>query len=266
MTSMRTFLSVAVLFALTGCWDEELPETTIDGTVVVPGDLAATPADIGMVYVGVFEAFDPFQLGYPYPSTGPRVGDAPIGDALPYGGTTIGSYAYGCYRALACEIITGRYATLADVLEANPVELEVEGTADVVPATEENLYDQCTWYYGWNSIQEFTFVGSEQLDFAKNSDGDWEASFRAWRTQLPAGAILWGFVDNDFTTCTTTNGSVNRRQSEDGIFFREGTNFGDVLNLPDKYITAGDWIVENPDTIEEGRSDGYRIVMDYVKD
>jgi hypothetical protein len=258
-TSGKALLAACV--ALAGCWDEELPEQPVDGTIVIPSDQVADIREVGPVFVGIFESFDPHQLGYPYPSTAPRVGDQPVGDALPYGGTTLGSYAFGCYRALQCGIVTGRYSSLEDILEVNPVE-----TDDGSFASDEDLFDQCTWYYGWNSLAEFTFVGDDKLDFRKNDDGDWEADFRTWRTQTPDGAIVWAFADNDFTSCSTDAGTVNRRRGEDGNYFREGTNFTDVLNLPDKYITAGDWVVSQPDTIEEGRLDGYSVTLDYVKD
>ncbi len=248
------------LVLLVGCFDEELPQQNLDGTIVLPADSAEDPRYAGMVFIGLYEGFDPEQLGYPYPQTAPRVGDNPIGDALPYGGTSVGEFAYGCYRALRCQIVSGRYTDLDEVLEVNPVE------ADEALITTEEMFDQCTYYYGWNSIDEFTFIGDDDLDFALNEDGDWEASWRAWHTQLPAGAILWGFADNDYTSCAADQGQINRKRAEDGVFFREGTNFADVLNFPDKYITEGDLITSEPVTIVAGQSEGYRLVLDYLRD
>jgi len=259
--SGKRALALGAAALLTGCFTEELPQGNITGTVVIPGELAADIRDIGQVYVGLFEGFDPFQLGYPYPKTGPRVGDNPIGDALPYGGTTIGTYSYACYRPLNCQVLSGRFDSLQSIIEYLPVELDSGDNA-----TQEDLFDQCSWYYGWNGLAEFNFIGDAQLDFNKNADGDWEADFQAWNTEAPAGAIFWAFVDNDFTTCNIDQGVINRRREEDGNFFREGTNFVDVLNFPDKYITPGDLISETPVTLEEGVRDGYRITLDYVKD
>ena len=93
-------LALSALVLLAGCFEESLPQKDLDGQIVVPGSLVSDARDIGMVYLGIYEGFDPEQLGYPYPQTAPRVGDNPIGDALPYGGTSVGQYAYGCYRAL----------------------------------------------------------------------------------------------------------------------------------------------------------------------
>jgi hypothetical protein len=249
------------VFALTGCFEEALPEENLSGTVVVPADAVEDARDIGLVYMGIYEGYDDQQLGYPYPSTGPRVGDNPIGDALPYGGTSVGAYTYACFQALRCNILTGRYASLDQLLETNPVE-----HADGEPVLVEELYDQCQWYYGWNSIGEFSFIGDEQLDFLPNDDGDFEADFRVVHSRLPQGSRIFAFIDNDFTSCTEDDGSINRRRSEDGLFFREGTNFADILNFPDKYITPGDLLSSDPATVVDGEREGYRVVVDHLKD
>jgi hypothetical protein len=262
----KTLIIAVALAALYGCESDEagLPEQNLDGVIVVPGDLVdehldGDPRRLGMVFIGVYERFDPEQLGYPYPATGPRVGDNPVGDALPYGGTSIGSYAYGCYRALSCNVVTGRYETLEEVLEVNPI------TVDDVEITDETLYDQCAWYYGWNSIEEFHFVGSGAIDFTKNADGDYEAPFRAWHGRTPEGAIVYAFMDNDFTSCSPDSGTINRQRPYDDIFFREGTNYRDVLNFPDKYINGGDFLSSVPPTVEAGKQDGYVVTLDRVK-
>ena len=134
------------------------------------------------------------------------------------------------------------------------------------PVGAETMYDQCTWYYGWNSIEEFNFIGPEQLDFHENADGDYEASFKAWHGLLPDGARIWAFVDNDFTSCSPDQGVINRRRDEDTEFFREGTNYPDVLNFPDKYITGGDFISSSPPTVAGGVHENYVVVVDYVRE
>lgn len=266
MSGSRFALVLSALALLVGCEEEEIEQNNLEGTVVVDGDLVDEVFDgdirrLGVVFLGVFEDFDPEPLGYPYPSTGPRVGDQPIGDALPYGGTSIGVYAYGCYRALACQVLTGRFASLEDVLDVHPVELEGGGVVDA-----ETLYDQCTWYYGWNAIEEFSFVGVDAVDFHGNGDGDFEASFEALNGRTPEGARIWAFADNDFTSCSPDQGVVNRRFGDDLNFFREGTNYPDVLNFPDKYITDGDFISNEPPTLQADQLDGYEVRIDYLKD
>ncbi len=258
--SSRSLVALATALLVAGCFNEQLPEQNLSGTIVVPADLAEDSRDIGMVYMGVFEGWDPEQLGYSYPATGPRVGDNPLGDTQPYGGSTIGEYAFPCMRALRCDVITGRYTTIEDLLDANPVTKE-----DGELMSTEEFYDQCQWYYGWNGVEEFTFLG-EDVDFARNDDGDWEAEFLAWHTQIPAGSILWGFVDNDFTSCSVDQGSINRRRSDDGQFFREGSNFPDILNFPDKYITGGDLVSSQVATIVADQADGYELRLDEVTD
>jgi hypothetical protein len=257
MSGSRAFAASLLCISLVGCYDEQIPEQDLDGQIVLAGDMIDDPRDAGLIYLGIYEGYDPEQLGYPYPTTGPRVGDNPIGDALPYGGTTVGAYAYACYRVLRCQVVTGRYDSLEALLETNPVEEEE------VLANTEDLYDQCSWYYGWNSLREFSFIGTDQMDFVQDSAGDWVADFRAWHTRLPAGAILWAFADNDFTTCSPDQGRINRRRSEDGQYFREGSNFNDILNFPDKYITEGDFLSQDVVTIEADKASGYSLRIDY---
>jgi hypothetical protein len=258
MTS-RTLVALVCALSLAGCFDEGLPEKNLTGTLLISSDLAPDSRDIGPVYIGIYEAYDPFQLGYPYPATGPRIGDNPIGDALPYGGTSVGDFAYGCYQSLRCAIVSGRYESLQSMLDVHPLENE-----DGEPITDEELFDQCTYYYGWNSLSEFNFIGTSQLDFALNDDGDWEADFKAWHTRVPDGALIWAFADNDNTSCSVDRGAINRKRPEDGLFFREGAHFQDILNFPDKYITSGDFISENPTVLEADRLEGYQVRLEYT--
>ncbi len=117
------FVTISLICLWVGaCYNEEIPQQNLDGQIVLAGDMINDPRDAGIVYLGIYEGYDPEQLGYPYPATGPRVGDNPIGDALPYGGTSVGSYAYACYRVLRCQVVTGRYDSLESLLETNPVE------------------------------------------------------------------------------------------------------------------------------------------------
>ncbi len=112
MTSRAFLAATAALLMLTGCFQEDLPEQNLDGSIVIPASMVSSPGEIGPVYIGIYEAFDPHQLGYPYPATAPRVGDNPIGDALPYGGTSVGDFAYGCYLLLRCQVVSGRFSSL----------------------------------------------------------------------------------------------------------------------------------------------------------
>lgn len=258
MSSDR-LLPLLALVALAGCFNEEIAQVDLEGELVLPGDLVSDPREAGVVYIGVYAGYDPHQLGYPYPSTMPRVGDNPVGDAAPYGGTSVGSFEYACYRSLRCRVVTGRFDTLDSLLTTHPV-LDSEEQ----PIDDETMYDECQWYYGWNTVEEFTFL-TDDLDFERDAAGDWRAPFRAFHTELPEGARVWGFADNDATTCTTDQGSINRRRSDDGEYWREGTNYADVLNFPDKYVTTGDLLSSNPATIEAGRTDGYEVVLDWEK-
>ena len=242
-----------------GCLDEQLPEQNISGTLTVPGSQAENAYDIGIVYLGLYSGWDSNSLGYPYPSTGPVVGDASAGDAFPYGGTTVGRFAFACYQVLKCEFITGRFTNFEEIISS--YELTDEAGA---PLTPEQMFDDCTFYYGFNSLEEFDFSGEELLDFARNDAGDWEASWQIVRAQPRDNSVLYAYADNDLTSCNPGDGSINRQP--DAFVFREGTNFQDVLNFPVKYLTRGDFITSQPPSVEQDRLDGYELVLDYVFD
>lgn len=257
LRGLRGIPTCLLILAAAGCFQEQLAEQDVSGTVVLPASSGLTPQTAGMIYVGIFEGYDPHALGMPYPTTGPRVGDQPYGDALPYGGTSVGAYTFACFHALACQVQSGRFLDIDDFLAHNEVQIDGE------PVTNEQFFDHCSWYFGWNSLEEFLFLGEDRLDFTAEDDGSWSAPFTVLHSQLPEGARIWGFMDNDGTSCTTETGLANRRQSEDGQYWREGSNYNDVLNYPAKYITEGDWLVSEPAVIEADVHDGYSIAFDW---
>jgi hypothetical protein len=249
--------AAALLLLLPACFEEEIPEGDLSGRLILPASHGIDPRDLGVVYVGVYESIDAEALGFPYPTMGPRVGDQDFGDALPYGGSTVGEYAFACIRALACQVVTGRYETFGDVVDGLDL-----GSSDP-PLDAQGLFDQCSWYYGYHQEEEFNFVGARLLDFAEQDDGDWSAEFSVLHSLLPAGARLWAFADNDQTTCSSQGGVVNRRIGEDGQYFREGSNATDVLNFPARYITEGDLLSSEGATVADGVRADYSVTLDW---
>ena len=60
----RCALGALAAVLLAGCFEEDLPQKDLDGQLVVPAELMPDARDIGMAFVGIFEGFDPEQLGY----------------------------------------------------------------------------------------------------------------------------------------------------------------------------------------------------------
>jgi hypothetical protein len=63
---------------------------------------------------------------------------------------------------------------------------------------------------------------------------------------------VWAWVDMpsssfDFNTCDPDIGDNHNFYNE---YYEKGTNFLDLMNYPGKYIDYGDWIVEEPFSVE----------------
>lgn len=269
---------VTMLSLLGGCWQENLPDIDIVGTVVVPraaatralpvldadGNLqydgdgnvitedVTDPRLIGPIYLGAFSGVDAVSFDYPHPTMGPIItADAP-GDTFPYGGTTVGRIDFACYEFLACKVSTGRFTDYADLLDyfemiGSPV-VDYRGqSVDSASAFQQYCYD----YFYVTSDQELSFIGEPM--FTENGDRDFEASFYMAHTTYYEGMALWGFMDGpdilatqpeNEATYNTCNQSAGRQQYDYDQEFYEGGPFSDILNYPSKYVQPGDWVSE----------------------
>ncbi len=276
------------LAALSGCtWDEGIIVENMVGTVVLPPEAATrsflgqdgqeqTLTDtrlIGPVYLGLYPSVQEGLEAYPYPEVGPQFVAGTPGDTYPYGGTTIGDIRYACVEFLACKFVSGRHATLDDLVDwfdttlqdpildqfGNQVPsgdylrqtcfdlLEVTSDAELrIPSADQNLDGQ---------------VDAEDLDFKQRNDGMFEASFTIYQQEwfdnadMVArdggpdadihGFTLWGFMDapgvltSEFSTCNPTQGYVEDNYNN---FFFGGQAYTDILNQPAFYIADGDWV------------------------
>lgn len=258
----RILLGLAAMLGLSaGCFAEDLREIDLTGSVKVPVELAGTSRDLGIVFVGVYAEANDEALGYTYPFMGPVVGSSEWGNSYPYGGTTVGRYSFPCVMEGKCRVITGRYPDLRSVMEM----LEL-GQNEEPPWTDEDYWDVCQEYFGYSEPGELEFTGVDRLNFHEE-DGYWVADWKIWHVdpQDDAGArpVLWAFVDNGMQSCNPDGGASNRGS---GAYFREGAVFEDVLNMPGKYITAGDLHSSVPTSLEVGMRDGYEIVVDSVSE
>ncbi len=285
--------------ALTACFSETMTDVDLTGTVRIPVELVGEMADIGIVYIGLFAGWDVDTLGYPYPKMGPVVGDQRLGDTYPYGGTSVGTFGYACYQSLKCQVVTGRHVDLTDLVCRFQLLAEGESGCSCSQSEDgswsiddgsgcldpDTFWDDCSHYYGYQDPSQLNFVGEDQLDFQEvEEDGQayYQASFRMWHVVPYQNAVLYGFVDNDLTSCNPEDGQTNRRQSIDGgPYFREGTNFSDVMNFPDKYLSPGDLVTSAPHALtaddlarrtpgdptvtERDEIGGLTLTMDYLR-
>ncbi len=251
-------LVVASILVAPACWDEELREIDLTGTVKIPVELVPGGAStLGIAYLGVYAAADSDTLGFSYPFMGPVIGDQSWGNSYPYGGTSVGNYAYPCVREGKCRMVTGRYSDLDQVIDALAL-----GQAEDPPWDDEALWDICRDYFGYTDPTELEFVGIDRLDF-REEDGFFVADWKVWHVDPQDDAegrpVLWAYVDNGMETCNPDGGASNRG---DGPWFREGEVFPDVLNMPGKYLTAGDLITTTATDLVIDQRDGYEVVVD----
>ncbi len=254
-------LAVATILLSSACtYDENLPNADLFGTVVIPKELTSVRIvdidneewvveddirAIGPVYIGVYAGIDETLYSYPHPEWGPLLGDNEQGDAYPYGGTSSGRFAWGCYQATVCKTVSGRYESYQQVLDFFRDELRaplLDDHGDEV-TTAEQYQERCFEIEYVTSDDELDIVGP--IDFRDEGD-NWVADVSILRSQFKEGMHIWGFADMPsqafgFSTCDPSTGSYHSNYDEQ---YYTGTNYRDVLNFPGKYISDGDLVSE----------------------
>lgn len=263
-----------------GCsWDEELEIRNLTGTVVIPAEAATrdfpretgieTVTDvrlIGPVYLGLYSsvAGEDVVQSYPHPDVGPLFGeDLSIGDAYPYGGTTVGNFRPVCFQDMVCRVVSGRYVDFDGMVDwfANVLEDPIVDAAGAPIATGEQVRQSCLSTFDFTSDEELRLTVTEDrnndgemnegdLDFVLREDGNFEAEFIIWQQEYAenddgTGFTLWGFMDTpaagdgQFTSCNSSQGFNVDEYSAD---FQSGAAFRDILNRPSLRLERGDWV------------------------
>ncbi|MCB9779464.1 MAG: hypothetical protein H6742_12935 [Alphaproteobacteria bacterium] len=209
------------------------------------------PRAIGPVYVGVYAGLDDSLYEYPHPEWGPVLGDG-AGDAFPYGGGTVGRFAWGCYEATVCKTVSGRYDSYQSVLDFFKDELrspltDAEGN-EITSAIE--FQEKCFQAEYVTSDGELDIVGD--TDFVENGDY-YEAEIQILGTRFEPGVTVWGFIDQpdetfSFSTCDDSDGDYNAYYDER---YYKGTNFEEVLNFPGEYIRNGDLVSDTAAVVDD---------------
>ena len=213
------------------------------------------PRLIGPVYLGLYGDIRYDLDIMPLPDPGIR------GGAYPYGGTSLGDFQFSCLESMNCRLLSGRYVdfdALADwfneVLET-PI-LDAAGK----PITSGEVFRSICYDLLNVSLDEDTRLIATQdknddgaidegdLQFVKNADGDYEASFTFYQQDFFEGFKLWGFLDSPaglsyrFESCNTAN-DLGYNPNVYNINFDAGAPWIDVLNRPGDYmLDGGDWV------------------------
>lgn len=275
--------------ATAGCYDEGLEIHDLVGQVVLPkeaatfeftrpvlddsGDPVTDPGTgdpvfeteevtdvrlIGPVYIGLYASVRDDLFSYPYPETGPVTGAEAIGDAYPYGGTTIGDFRYACYEFFQCKMVSGRYESFEAILDwwndvvGDPV---VDAGGDVVEVADA-FRDTCYQLRRWTSDEEVRITATSDrngdgeidagdLDFVEDGD-NFVADFVIREAEFFEGMSAWGFMERpepgSFNFDSTCNPELGYQEFTYDQNWRAGTQFQNVLNRPANYTETGDWV------------------------
>jgi hypothetical protein len=258
---MRLILAAALSFSAACAYEETaLNHVDLKGKVRIPAEalnlqmldpstneefaLEGDPRAMGPVYLGLFPSVVEGLYPYPHPEQGPVLDDGADGNTYPYGGTTIGRFDMGCYRAMSCKTVTGRYADWDDVLDffENQLRSPIYNTSGEVVSSGVELQERCFETQGLTSDAEVSFIGPVDFEL---KDGMYEADVTILHSLFVEGMSVWGWVDMpsrtfDFATCDS-NGGPNTYYYDEGSYYA-GSNYQDVLNFPGKYIEPGDWV------------------------
>ncbi|MCB9677548.1 MAG: hypothetical protein H6737_20750 [Alphaproteobacteria bacterium] len=279
----RTSIALGLLLPAlaTGCaWDEGLEIRNMTGTVVIPREAATRTFQrsdgtveevtdvrlIGPVYVGLYPSVQPEDTvqRYPHPEVGPLFSaDLSIGDAYPYGGTTIGTFRSACLKDMACRIPSGRFYDFQEMADwfADTLESPIKDIYDQPITSGELIRQTCFSTLNYTSDAEIGLtvtsdrnedgvLDHEDLDFVERTDGNFEGEFLIWQQEYATNAdgqgfTLWAFMDSPapgdgaFSTCDSTRGRQVDEYAED---FRAGAVYQDLLNRPSVRLNRGDWV------------------------
>lgn len=269
----RILIPTVGLAVCTACaFDEGLVIENMEGRIILPpeaatqsffnedGTLRETVTDvrmIGPVYVGLYPTIEEGAFPYPHPSTGPSLSSGRIGDAYPYGGTTVGDFRFACFEDLTCNLVSGRHLSYDSIIEwmgvfdqplldafGQPVET---GAYIQQVCFEQNFYtsDEEVRLIQTKDTNDDGVVDALDLDFVERADGNFEGRFRIWQQEFVSGFTAWSFMDapnNNSMTHTTCNPDAGAQQRDYSVNIQTGTQYQDVLNYPSTYLTDGDWV------------------------
>ena len=230
---------------------------------------------LGPLYIGAFPSVETGLYAYPHPEMGPILDSDRPGDTYPYGGTTVGRFDYACYEQLRCKVVTGRYTDYQQIIDFfSDVVQEPILAPDGTEVTNGSTYQEhCFTTEYVTSDDELSFIDDEPNEnvrpyfkpyFSLNEAGThYVADVTIPHSLVVDGMELWGWVDMpsaryNFASCNESEGDMHYRYTEQ---FYKGSSYPDLLNFPGLYIDEGDWVVDEPYTIDSADDE---FVVDFT--
>lgn len=280
--SARAALALMVAGSVSGCFSEDLQIFDLEGTMVIPRDAGiingildpATGVEavdpqpdiraLGPAYVGLYASVRNDIGESPLPETGPslaRIDEQTFFQSHPYGGTTVGDIRFGCYQALRCKMISGRYTDFDDIVDwfANYLGTPVTDSLNREITTGDAIRQSCYEILRVTQDEEIRITATEDrnedgeidegdLDFVVDGNGDFVAQFIIREADYFEGMTAWGFMDApsglgfDFATCDQERGFNDTNYNAN---YQAGVQQVNVLNIPDAYLDAGDYVARH---------------------
>ena len=258
-----------------------------DGTPIVDGgftlddegqpvlDITDQMGLLGPLYIGAFPSVETGLYAYPHPEMGPILDSDRPGDTYPYGGTTVGRFDYACYEQLRCKVVTGRYTDYQQIIDffADVVQEPILAPDGTEVTNGSTYQEHCFTTEYVTSDDELSFIDDEPNEnvrpyfkpyFSLNEAGThYVADVTIPHALVVDGMELWGWVDMpsaryNYASCNESEGDMHYRYTEQ---FYKGSSYPDLLNFPGLYIDEGDWVVDEPYTVDSADDE---FVVDFT--
>ena len=258
-----------------------------DGTPIVDGgftlddegqpvlDITDQMGLLGPLYIGAFPSVETGLYAYPHPEMRPILDSDRPGDTYPYGGTTVGRFDYACYEQLRCKVVTGRYTDYQQIIDffADVVQEPILAPDGTEVTNGSTYQEHCFTTEYVTSDDELSFIDDEPNEnvrpyfkpyFSLNEAGThYVADVTIPHALVVDGMELWGWVDMpsaryNYASCNESEGDMHYRYTEQ---FYKGSSYPDLLNFPGLYIDEGDWVVDEPYTVDSADDE---FVVDFT--
>ncbi len=314
---LRRLAIATVVAGSAGCYDEGLIIQDLVGTVVIPkdaatmdftrevtddnGDPVLDPATgdpqeevvtvtdvrlIGPVFIGLYASVRDDLFSYPYPETGPVSGAAQelgVGDAYPYGGTTLGDFRYACFEFFQCQMVSGRYESFESIISwwRDTVGVPLVDASGEEITSADAFVQTCYQLRRWTSEEEIQLtptsdrngddvIDAGDLDFVEDGD-NFVGEFVIPEAEFFEDMTAWAFMERpgptnlttgplSYNTCNPTLGYQEFTYNQN---WRAGTQFQDVLNRPAAYTETGDYVSSTGFTWADDPFEPAEIVLDF---